>query len=71
VPVIKDADRKSIWMIADSIRDLAARGREGKLSPNEMNGRYVTFVPFFSAIGFMRVRNATSSVTSTSSMIVT
>ena len=38
VPVIKDADRKSIWMIADSIRDLVARGREGKLSPNEMKG---------------------------------
>ncbi|SDN54141.1 pyruvate dehydrogenase E2 component (dihydrolipoamide acetyltransferase) [Paenibacillus sp. yr247] len=38
VPVIHDADRKNIWSIASSIKDLAVRGREGKLSPNEMKG---------------------------------
>lgn len=27
VPVIKDADRKSIWMIASSITDLVVRGK--------------------------------------------
>lgn len=38
VPVIHDADRKNIWSIASSIKDLAVRGREGKLAPNEMKG---------------------------------
>lgn len=51
VPVIKDADRKSIWMIADSIRDLAARGREGKLSPNEMRGSTISITNIGSAGG--------------------
>lgn len=51
VPVIKDADRKSIWMIADSIRDLAARGREGKLSPNEMKGSTISITNIGSAGG--------------------
>lgn len=51
VPVIKDADRKSIWMIADSIRDLAARGREGKLSANEMRGSTISISNIGSAGG--------------------
>nr|WP_202128576.1 dihydrolipoamide acetyltransferase family protein [Paenibacillus dendrobii] len=51
VPVIKDADRKSIWMIADSIRDLAARGRDGKLSPNEMKGSTISITNIGSAGG--------------------
>ncbi|MBR2565939.1 MAG: 2-oxo acid dehydrogenase subunit E2 [Paenibacillus sp.] len=51
VPVIKDADRKSIWMIADSIRDLAARGREGKLSANEMKGSTISISNIGSAGG--------------------
>ncbi|MGG1515862.1 dihydrolipoamide acetyltransferase family protein [Paenibacillus oryzisoli] len=38
VPVIHDADRKNVWSIAASIKDLAVRGRDGKLSPNEMKG---------------------------------
>ncbi|MZQ86146.1 dienelactone hydrolase [Paenibacillus sp. 5J-6] len=38
VPVIHDADRKNVWSIASSIKDLATRGRDGKLSPNEMKG---------------------------------
>ncbi|XID94455.1 dihydrolipoamide acetyltransferase family protein [Paenibacillaceae bacterium WGS1546] len=38
VPVIEGADRKNIWTIANEIRDLATRGREGKLAPNEMKG---------------------------------
>lgn len=38
VPVIHDADRKNIWSIASSIKDLAVRGRDGKLAPNEMKG---------------------------------
>lgn len=51
VPVIKDADRKSIWMIADAIRDLASRGREGKLAPNEMRGSTISITNIGSAGG--------------------
>lgn len=51
VPVIKDADRKSIWMIADAIRDLAARGREGKLTPAEMKGSTISITNIGSAGG--------------------
>jgi pyruvate dehydrogenase E2 component (dihydrolipoamide acetyltransferase) len=51
VPVIQDADRKSIWMIADEIRDLASRGREGKLAPHEMRGSTLTITNIGSAGG--------------------
>ncbi|MDU4698171.1 MAG: 2-oxo acid dehydrogenase subunit E2 [Paenibacillus sp.] len=51
VPVIKDADRKSIWMIAEAIKDLAARGREGKLAPNEMKGSTISITNIGSAGG--------------------
>nr|WP_253298155.1 dihydrolipoamide acetyltransferase family protein [Paenibacillus sp. MSJ-34] len=51
VPVIKDADRRSIWMIANDIKDLATRGREGKLGPNEMKGGTITITNIGSAGG--------------------
>ncbi|MFE4709464.1 MULTISPECIES: dihydrolipoamide acetyltransferase family protein [unclassified Paenibacillus] len=51
VPVIKDADRKSIWMIASAISDLALRGREGKLTPNEMKGSSISISNIGSAGG--------------------
>ncbi|AIQ36161.1 MULTISPECIES: 2-oxo acid dehydrogenase subunit E2 [Paenibacillus] len=51
VPVIKDADRKSIWMIASSITDLAVRGRDGKLSANEMKGSTISISNIGSAGG--------------------
>ncbi|MBT2287921.1 2-oxo acid dehydrogenase subunit E2 [Paenibacillus albidus] len=51
VPVIKDADRKSIWMIASAISDLALRGREGKLSANEMKGSTISISNIGSAGG--------------------
>lgn len=38
VPVIKDADQKSILGIAKSIEDLAARTRAGKLTVEDMTG---------------------------------
>jgi pyruvate dehydrogenase E2 component (dihydrolipoamide acetyltransferase) len=38
VPVIKDADRKSVIEIARESSDLAAKAREGKLGPAEMQG---------------------------------
>ncbi|WP_018131552.1 dihydrolipoamide acetyltransferase family protein [Effusibacillus pohliae] len=51
VPVVFDADRKSMWTIADQIRDLASRGREGKLSPNELKGSTFTITNIGSAGG--------------------
>ncbi|SFE58367.1 pyruvate dehydrogenase E2 component (dihydrolipoamide acetyltransferase) [Paenibacillus algorifonticola] len=51
VPVIEDADRKNIWKVADSIRDLAVRGREGKLSANELKGSTITISNIGSAGG--------------------
>jgi pyruvate dehydrogenase E2 component (dihydrolipoamide acetyltransferase) len=38
VPVLKDADRKGIVEIAKETGELAAKGREGKLGPAEMQG---------------------------------
>ncbi|MCM3386607.1 2-oxo acid dehydrogenase subunit E2 [Ureibacillus chungkukjangi] len=38
VPVVKHADRKSIFTISAEINDLATKAREGRLSPNEMKG---------------------------------
>ena len=38
VPVIKDADRKSMLMISKEINELAVKAREGKLTPDEMRG---------------------------------
>ncbi|MEF2967251.1 dihydrolipoamide acetyltransferase family protein [Paenibacillus sp. M1] len=51
VPVVKDADRKSIWMIAETINDLAVRGREGKLSAAEMKGSTISISNIGSAGG--------------------
>ncbi|RIX53622.1 2-oxo acid dehydrogenase subunit E2 [Paenibacillus nanensis] len=51
VPVIEDADRKNIFMVADAIRDLAVRGREGKLAPNEMRGSTISISNIGSAGG--------------------
>ena len=38
VPVIKNADQKSVIEIAKEMTDLSAKAREGKLSPTEMQG---------------------------------
>jgi pyruvate dehydrogenase E2 component (dihydrolipoamide acetyltransferase) len=38
VPVIKDADRKSVIEIGRETSELAAKARDGKLSPSEMQG---------------------------------
>jgi pyruvate dehydrogenase E2 component (dihydrolipoamide acetyltransferase) len=42
VPVIRDADRKSVFAIAAEMNDLIARGREGRLQPDEMRGSTFT-----------------------------
>ena len=42
VPVLKDADRKGLLEIAGETADLAARAREGKLAPAQMQGATFT-----------------------------
>lgn len=42
VPVIKNADQKSIIEISKEILDLAKRARDGKLKPDEMKGATIT-----------------------------
>ena len=42
VPVIKNADQKSILQISHEIMDLAKRARDGKLKPDEMKGATIT-----------------------------
>ncbi|WP_096199184.1 dihydrolipoamide acetyltransferase family protein [Bacillus sp. FJAT-45350] len=51
VPVIKDADRKSVFMLAEEISELAVKARDGKLSPNEMKGGSCTISNLGSARG--------------------
>ncbi|MCP8970308.1 dihydrolipoamide acetyltransferase family protein [Ectobacillus ponti] len=51
VPVVKDADRKSIFNISKEINELAGKAREGKLSPNEMKGASCTITNIGSAGG--------------------
>ncbi|OPA74639.1 dienelactone hydrolase [Paenibacillus selenitireducens] len=51
VPVIKDADRRNIWTVASDIKDLATRGRDGKLGPNELKGSTITITNIGSAGG--------------------
>jgi pyruvate dehydrogenase E2 component (dihydrolipoamide acetyltransferase) len=42
VPVIKDADKKGILEIAKETAELAAKAREGKLGPNDIQGATFT-----------------------------
>lgn len=42
VPVIKDADRKTILELSKEILDLSKRARDGKLKPDEMKGACIT-----------------------------
>lgn len=51
VPVVKEADRKSIFKISSEINELATKAREGKLSADEMKGGTVTITNIGSAGG--------------------
>lgn len=51
VPVVKNADRKSIFAISDEINELAVKARDGKLSPSEMKGASCTISNIGSAGG--------------------
>ncbi|KGP92071.1 branched-chain alpha-keto acid dehydrogenase subunit E2 [Pontibacillus chungwhensis BH030062] len=51
VPVVKDADRKSIFGISSEINELAGKARDGKLSGEEMKGASCTITNIGSAGG--------------------
>ncbi|WAA11105.1 dihydrolipoyllysine-residue acetyltransferase [Fervidibacillus albus] len=51
VPVVKDADRKSLFAISGEINELANKAREGKLAPNEMKGASCSITNIGSAGG--------------------
>ncbi|RKN84871.1 dihydrolipoamide acetyltransferase family protein [Paenibacillus ginsengarvi] len=51
VPVVFDADRKNVWQVAGEIRELAARGREGKLQSGELKGSTISITNIGSAGG--------------------
>ncbi|MBN3555059.1 2-oxo acid dehydrogenase subunit E2 [Fictibacillus nanhaiensis] len=51
VPVVKDADRKSIFKISSEINELATKARDGKLSGEEMKGGSCTITNIGSAGG--------------------
>ncbi|MGM8214318.1 dihydrolipoamide acetyltransferase family protein [Bacillaceae bacterium W0354] len=51
VPVVKDADRKSIFEISGEINELATKARDGKLTSEEMKGASCTITNIGSAGG--------------------
>ncbi|WP_166627170.1 dihydrolipoamide acetyltransferase family protein [Jeotgalicoccus sp. S0W5] len=51
VPVVKDADKLSMFEISDEINDLATKARDGKLTSEEMKGGSVTISNLGSAGG--------------------
>ncbi|HEU4655981.1 MAG TPA: dihydrolipoamide acetyltransferase family protein [Capillimicrobium sp.] len=58
VPVVADADRKSLGAIARETRALAGRGRDGKLTPAELDGGTFTV----SNLGMFGVRSFTAVI---------
>lgn len=60
VPVIRDADRKSLREIANEMQMLAAKARQGKLSPAEMSGATFTISSLggIGGTGFTPIINA-------------
>jgi pyruvate dehydrogenase E2 component (dihydrolipoamide acetyltransferase) len=53
-PVVRDADKKSVGTISAEIRDMAARARDGKIKPNELDGAtfQVTNLGMFGVVEF-------------------
>ncbi|MED1204234.1 dihydrolipoamide acetyltransferase family protein [Heyndrickxia acidicola] len=51
VPVVKNADRKSVFSVSSEINELAGKARDGKLSANEMKGASCTISNIGSAGG--------------------
>lgn len=50
VPVIRDVDKKDIWELAKEVSSFAAKAKDGKLSPKEMQGASFT-ISSLGAIG--------------------
>ncbi len=53
-PVVRDADKKSLGTISAEIRDMAARARDGKIKPSELDGAtfQVTNLGMFGVVEF-------------------
>jgi len=51
VPVVKNADRKSVFAISDEVNELAGKARDGKLQAAEMKGASCTITNIGSAGG--------------------
>ncbi|CAM4046131.1 dihydrolipoamide acetyltransferase family protein [Lederbergia lenta] len=51
VPVVKNADTKSVFAVSQEINELGAKARDGKLAPNEMKGASCTISNIGSAGG--------------------
>ena len=51
VPVVKHAERKSVFAISKEINELAAKAKDGKLAPAEMSGASCTITNIGSAGG--------------------
>ena len=58
VPVVRNADRKSLAEIAREVKDLAARAREKKLKPEEFMGSTFSI----SNLGMMDVTEFTAII---------
>jgi pyruvate dehydrogenase E2 component (dihydrolipoamide acetyltransferase) len=66
VPVIWDIDRKTIPEIALTRKDLVDRGRQGKLTPDEMKGSTFTL----SAMGMLGIQRFTAIINQPESAIL-
>jgi pyruvate dehydrogenase E2 component (dihydrolipoamide acetyltransferase) len=60
VPVIRDVDKKGLLQVADELRELSGKAREGKLGPTEMQGSTVTISSLggIGGTGFTPIINA-------------
>jgi pyruvate dehydrogenase E2 component (dihydrolipoamide acetyltransferase) len=59
VPVIRDADRKGVWAIAQDVRSLVARARDGTIMPDELHGGTftITNLGMYGVDGFAPIIN--------------
>ncbi|BFM14964.1 dihydrolipoyllysine-residue acetyltransferase [Maricurvus nonylphenolicus] len=60
VPVIRDADKKGIWQLAEECAEMAAKARDGKLMPRDMQGGCFTISSLgaLGGTGFTPIVNA-------------
>ena len=61
VPVVRNAQDKSIFQISDEVHDLAVRARENRLSPDEVVGGTFTISVLGTVDGFTPILNAGQS----------